>query len=447
VHETVSSEIPLDAGNPARSRGHLTAAIFAHALLRIGASADGTLVGLYLAYLGRTHAGIDVRTAGLLGATAYGAELCASLPLGLAADVLSARGLMLLGSLMSAMGTGLFALTARTPIFLVSRLMQGAGIAGVTPPLLTVLARGAIQAPIRRARLMSLFELSMLAGLALGGLAASGLWVRMREGAFGILALAAAGCGVFLFASTPPQSGEGVSPALRGLQEVLKDRFVRALAPVWVCVNAVIGLWLGPTLVFLLTEQSHGGQYLVGRFSAAPAHIGWLMLSYTALFGLGVSLWSFVLPRFSFYAALRVSLLAMLGVCFVLFALNHSVGGVGIARGALLLAAALLILVESGFTPAALTWLAASLERLGGKGAAMGLYSVLLGLGAVIGSLLGAVLGEVWQVDGLLLGTLILALVALWLLRSLGSAGTESHAVSQAPARKQHAPGNVRRDG
>ena len=62
---------------------------------------------------------------------------------------------------------------------------------------------------------------------------------------------------------------------------------------------------------------------------------------------------------------------------------------------------ALLVMVESGFTPAALVWLAGTLRSGSGKGAAMGIYSVLLSLGAIGGSLLAGELGRMWQMDGL----------------------------------------------
>jgi predicted MFS family arabinose efflux permease len=78
---------------------------------------------------------------------------------------------------------------------------------------------------------------------------------------------------------------------------------------------------------------------------------------------------------------------------------------------------ALLIMVESGFTPAALAWLAGTLPVQSGRGAAMGIYSVLLSVGAIIGSLLAGVLGERYAIDGLLYGTVLVAITALIFLR------------------------------
>jgi predicted MFS family arabinose efflux permease len=267
--------------------------------------------------------------------------------------------------------------------------------------------------------MMGFFELSLFSGLALGGLVGSELWTHLRVRAFGVLALVSAVSAGVLFITAPRESGRGAQSALRGLRVVLADRVVRRLAPVWLSVNAIVGLWLGPTLVFLLTEQPSSNQYLDGIFATAPNHVGWLLLGYAAVFGTGVLLWTLVLPRVRLYAALRISLLAMLGVCAALYALNHSESWSAANRAALTVGTAVLIMIESGFTPAALISLAGSLDLLGAKGAAMGVYSMLLGLGAVVGSLLAGVLGSAWQVDGLLLGTVLLALVALVLVRRL----------------------------
>jgi MFS family permease len=76
-------------------------------------------------------------------------------------------------------------------------------------------------------------------------------------------------------------------------------------------------------------------------------------------------------------------------------------------------------MVESGFTPAALAWLAQSLGPRSGKGASMGIYSVLLSIGAIGGSLLAGALGKALSVDGLLLGTVLLVACALLLLHKV----------------------------
>jgi MFS-type transporter involved in bile tolerance (Atg22 family) len=84
-------------------------------------------------------------------------------------------------------------------------------------------------------------------------------------------------------------------------------------------------------------------------------------------------------------------------------------------------------MVESGFTPAALALLAGVIGAQSGRGAAMGIYSVLLSVGAILGSLIAAVLGKRFAVDGLIYGTLAMAVIALLFVQRLES-GTESAA-------------------
>jgi MFS-type transporter involved in bile tolerance (Atg22 family) len=48
----------------------------------------------------------------------------------------------------------------------------------------------------------------------------------------------------------------------------------------------------------------------------------------------------------------------------------------------------------------------------------MGIYSVLLSVGAIVGSLMAGALGKLLSVDGLLLGTVGLAVCALLLLHN-----------------------------
>ncbi len=86
--------------------------------------------------------------------------------------------------------------------------------------------------------------------------------------------------------------------------------------------------------------------------------------------------------------ALRINLVAMFVVCVGLFLLNHSGGQSYGLRWAIGVASAICVMVESGFTPAALSLLAGAIGAQAGRGAPMGIYSVLLSMGAIGGSLL-----------------------------------------------------------
>lgn len=400
----------------------LTTAIIAHAMVRIASSASGVLIGIFLADRSAHTSGITAGLLGMLGAVSFASELIFSIPLGVLSDAVSSRGLMMGGAVLGALAIQLFPLSGKVPVFFLSRAFEGIAVAAITPPLLAYLADTTAHDGTLRARVMSFFELSLLAGLALGGLVGSEFWLHFRTGAFGLIAGGYVACAVLLFFDAKDSQSHGRQSAFDGLRRALRDRSVRLLAPIWLCVNAIVGLWLGPTLPFLLTHQPQSAQYLDGIFAAKPTMVGWLLLSYSAVFATGVTLWSFVLPRISLRSAMRVALIAMLPVCGGLFFINHSSGIAPGLRWLLTGVTALLVMIESGFTPAALTWLAASLDEGSGKGAAMGIYSVLLSLGAIGGSLLAGALGKRLQVDGLLLGTVAMGVCGLILLHGLSSA-------------------------
>lgn len=399
----------------------LAITILAHAVLRIASSASGVLIGIYLAKLSGLGLQIDARLLGTLGAVSFAAELVFSIPFGIASDAISPRWLMVTGALTGALAVQLFAWSTHVGVFFLSRTLEGMGVAAVTPPLLAYLADATTHEASLRARVMSFFELSLLAGLALGGLMGSEFWQRFHAKSFSLVALAYLVCAALLAWGAKGSTSHGHHAAFQGLLRALKDPSVRSLAPVWLCVNAIVGLWLGPTLPFLLTKKAQGPQYLNGIFSADPAKVGWLLLGYSIVFGLGVTGWSFVLPHMQIRSAMRVALWAMLPVCLGLFAINHSGQMTSTVRWSVTAATALLIMVESGFTPAALAWLAQSLGTGTGKGAAMGIYSVLLSLGAIGGSLLAGELGKAFQVDGLLLGTGAMGVCGLVLLHLVTS--------------------------
>jgi MFS family permease len=404
----------------------LAVTILAHGILRIASSASGVLIGIYLAALSGHGIPVDASLLGTLGAVSFAAELVASIPFGMASDAISPRWLMIAGALIGALAVQLFVLSSHVPVFFLSRTLEGIGVAAVTPPLLAYLAESTTHHSGLRARVMSFFELTLLAGLALGGLMGSQFWRYFDVHAFSFVALAYVACALLLFVGAKGSQSHAARAALRGLLVALKNPSVRSLAPVWLCVNAVVGLWLGPTLPFLLTANSAGTQYLNGIFAGSPTQVGWLLLGYSIIFGTGVLGWSFVLPRIPLRTALRISLVAMLPVCVGLFAINHSTHLLPIERWTLIAITALLVMIESGFTPAALAWLAESLGVGPGKGASMGIYSVLLSLGAIGGSLLAGGLGKRFQIDGLLLGTAALAVCALFLLHNLTALAIEA---------------------
>src|SRR5205814_8520445 len=73
------------------------------------------------------------------------------------------------------------------------------------------------------------------------------------------------------------------------------------------------------------------------------------------------------------------------------------------------------VVIASGFAPAALTHLAAlSEETPEERGAIMGLYSLLLGGGQLLGTWIGGIFSDIWGFNGLVLFVLLLTALAFW---------------------------------
>ncbi len=400
-------------------RGSLAGTLSANGLLHIAGSASGTLVGLYLVSLQAIRTGsAGAGTAGTLGAVAFAAELLFSIPLGMLADAWRPRWVMVAGALLGAAAVQLFGLTHNSAIFYLSRFLEGISVAAITPPLLAWLAERTEGDLRARARAMSFFELSLFAGFALGGVVATQLWSHFHGSAFSLVAAGYLVAALLLATFSGDTEAAPKRTAFNGLRLALRDEQVRRLAPVWLCVNAVTGLWLGPTLAFLMTAPPtpNRTQFFDSLYATDPRHFGWVLLAYALLFATGVTGWSMALARVGVHRAMIVSLATMLPVCLGFYLVNHAGGASSDYRWAVGIVTALLILVETGFTPAALSWLAGSLHGGLGKGSAMGIYSVLLSVGAIVGSLMAGWLGKLFRFDGLLLGTVVLAVAGLLLM-------------------------------
>src|SRR5258708_15548610 len=293
----------------------LALGILGNALQRIAGGTSGVLVGLYLADLANHGFPIGAALVGTLGAVSFGAELIGAVPMGIASDAIAPRVLMTLGSLLGAVATQLFGLSGSVQIFYMSRILEGLGAPAVEPPLLAHLTDVTVHDAGLRAKVRSYFEASLLAGLALGGLLGGQLWRLLGTKAFAATAFAATAVvyvlsAGLLYAGAVGSRSHGSSQAIAGFFRALRQPALQRLAPVWLCVNTIVGLWLGPTLIFLLTHNSGSGQFLDGIFANHPERVGWVLLGYSLIFGIGVTAWRCGLPHMSMHGALRITLVA-----------------------------------------------------------------------------------------------------------------------------------------
>lgn len=392
--------------------------ILVNVFIRVASAASGQLFAFVLADRMGARAGAGSLIAGAIGLAFYATELVGAPVAGHVADILGQRRVLRWGPLFgiasvlfgAAAALRLTSVTVLATTLVVARLLEGVSAACAVPTSLTLLARATerehADRAARRLRLMGFFEIASLGGIIVGYLLAGVIWDSLGGAAFLVLPL------VYIVAFAFARGGEGTAaaahrlPVWSTLRTLVAEPGVAGFTIAWLGVNAVIGVWLqqAPFLFKLPTRSLT--QALVGGFSGRT--IGIVFALWGTTFLIGIALWSLAAPRWPRRRTLFVALIGMLAVVASLTAVNH--GG----PRWLLIVAAVAVLVESGFTPAAFAHLADFTDvHAESRGGAMGLYSLLLGLGQLIGAGLGAPFAARWQMDGVLGVTALLAVAAL----------------------------------
>ncbi len=400
----------------------LTAVLVGNGLKRIAASAGGVLIGFYLAYLASLGEMIDAALVGALAVTYNLVELSGAIPMGVLTDRFTPRALMVSGTILGAAATQLFGISGAVAIFFLARALEGLAAAAATPATLTHLTDVTQSHSAARGRVFGFFELTLLAGLALGGLVGGAMWDTVQTGAFSLVAFIYLTAAVLFYWGASPKGLSAEATTHHAItreqaRQILANRHLRRLAPAWLAINAILGLWLTHA-AFQMTGPAAEGQSLVGEFTATE--VGGFFLIYAIVFGIGIVGWGFALARISRVWVMRLGMVTIPLAALWLYLLNTLPDLPTWARTTLILLTGLTILIESGFTPAALAYLADLAGRTQGPGTVMGLYSMLFGLGNLLGAALGGILARSMAINGLLLGTTILALIGLIALAFLG---------------------------
>ncbi len=392
-------------------------------LLRLAAAAAGTLINLKFGALdaaGFHH--VKATSLGFAIAGFYIAELLSAPLSGALSDLWGRHRPLLLGPIFGVVAIPFVALSNALLGVFAAKLCQGLSAGVSTPPMLSILADEAGEDEARRGRVMALFEAATILGLGSGVVAAGFLWDFLRLWAFGVVAGL---YGLSLLALSTVPIRRGVRADHWRLKELAAGlRHILGLAPAWVAVNAVVGVWLSHA-AFQMTRRKDPAQLLVGGFTGSEfgTAAGIVLL----LFVVGVVAWGQVLGRVGSVRAMRIGLAGLGLTAAGLFLVNHSIGASHTRIVVLLLISAAGLLVMSGFTPAALSYLGAISERFQAeRGTIMGIYSVLLGVGQLIGSSLGGIFADWRGVDGLILLTVALggiSAVAVSRLRAAPEAG------------------------
>ncbi len=397
--------------------------------LRFSTGLTGAMIVYYLANLPR-HGGPTVEPVviGMFAASFFAAELIMSTPFGLLADRLGHRLIMQLGPIFGLVAVVITYFTSNLVVIGATRVLEGLSAAASVPAILGFIAAITAGDELLRGRAAARFEGATLAGLGFGLVAAGPVYNAIGRTGF-LLNAVFYGISFLIYRYGVPR--EPVQPRVLGATHpgraryvaILRSPSVWLLAPTWIAINAALGLWTSQSIFQLVRapEPRFAGQWLMGHFGSLAISAG--LAVGLIVFFIGLAFWG---ERFRTYRRTTIIFYGILGGAAVVLAgaaVNHSGGLPHLARlveGAVVIGG---LFVLAGATPAALGMLADVSEAFpADRGAIMGLYSVFLAVGQIVGSLIGGVAGQVRGIDGILVATLLLLGIALVPLRRLRDA-------------------------
>ncbi len=394
--------------------------------LRFSTGLTGAMLGVYLAKL-PAHGGevVHASTLAVLASAFFLSELLLSPVFGILSDRLGHHRMMLVGPAFGAVAVILTGLTTNIPLLGGTRLLEGASTAASVPSILGYIALATAGSEVLRGKAAARFEGATLAGLGAGFAVAPLLFAAIGPTAFFVNALVY-GVSFLIYrfgvedrdaaeraAAHRAQAGTGRRIDLMRYAKLLRSSHVWLLAPTWIAVNASIGLWFSQSIFqFSRIDPRFPEQALHRGFH--PMQISLAAVVVGIVFGAGLLYWG---NRFRRYRRTTIILYGIGGGAVLVaggLVVNHAAGMFIALPLAGVLAMAFGLFVLAGATPAALGLLADMSERFPtDRGAIMGLYSVFLAVGQIVGSLIGGVAADMYGIDGLLVATLALLLVAL----------------------------------
>ena len=420
-------------------RGSLGIAVASALLARIAGRISFVIMSFYL---GERFASATVVI--LILESFYITELLVSPLVGSFSDRIGRRPFLLLSPFLAAMATTsiLFAtwLFPRPDVhivnvgllfflllLLVERLIEGVASGMNVPAILGYITDVSAGSERRRARVMTAFEVVTVAGITLatpfGGKISSAMGTRGFFVVIGIYLFVLLLVSVGLKESVQPHEMKEHTSLLAGLT-VIRHKRIFTFLPAWFSVNALVGSWTTLILIMLAypastADMRHPHQLLYGGFSKMSASL-WVGV-FALIFLLGMVLWTPLLSRMrrttimliglSGLAVMIVALTFLNGLAENPHVLPESVKPLAICLVILVIPGVLLL---SGFTPVALTQMSALSETLPyQRGAVMGLYSVVLAIGQLLGTIFGGLCVDLAGFYGLMAFSTVMGSISL----------------------------------
>jgi MFS family permease len=405
----------------------LVAVLLGTFTLRFSTGLTGGLLVYYLADLPK-YGGVEVdsTTVGVLTASYFIAELVLSPIFGYLSDRYGAHRIMQIGPAFGLVAVLMTAFVVDLWVLGGTRLLEGGAAAASIPSILGYIALATTNDQAVRGKAVARFEAATLAGIGIGIVAAGPIFDLMGRGGF----LLNAGIYLGSFAiyrwgveelhhepdARDPEAVAHVRPTALDLaryRRILASSNVWLLAPTWIALNAVLGSWATQSVFQLVREPpaSFGDQLLMQGAEPTTVSIAFGVVG--LIFMAGLWYWGNRFRRQRRTTIIAIGLAGALVMLASVFALNHSADWGIVLQAILAVCAGVGLFVMAGATPAALGLLAdISESHPADRGAIMGLYSVFLGIGQIVGALASGPAGDWAGIDGLLLASVGLILVA-----------------------------------
>jgi MFS family permease len=387
--------------------------------LRFSTGLTGVMLTYYLADL-PAHGGAPVGSfeLALVAAAFYTSELVFSPLFGILSDRFGHHRLMQLGPLFGIAAAILTWATSHLVVLGGTRLLEGGATASSVPSILGFIAAATAGDELLRGRSVARFEAATLSGLLVGFVVGGVLWNWLGPVAFlANAALYAGSLAIYRYGVDPDSDSSRPTASRLPLSRyagILRGSHVWLLAPTWIAINAVLGLYTTQTIFQLVREPNprFAGQVLMGGFDPAQVSLGLAVGG--LLFFAGLLYWG---GRFKTLRRTTIILYGIGGGAAVIaagIAINHTGSMPLVVPAGLAIIGAAGLFLLAGATPAAIGLLADITEAYPeDRGAIMGLYSVFLGLGQILGNLLGGAAAAVRGLDGIFVASLLLLAIAV----------------------------------
>ena len=428
---------------PPRSRVRVTRAVIrslvavlvGSLILRIAAETMNQMLQFYFDEINRNHYSFSYTLRGFVTASFFISELMGAPILGALSDRYGRKLFIILGPLFGAVAVQITSMTVVIWLLVITRLLEGLSTASSIPATLGYISEATSGRPGLRARIVGLFEITLVGGMAAGSIVGGYLWkyfgtpikgIPLVSPAFSIngliylvsLAIFVWGLKDIKRRVNETDFAKGVGGKLNHYVSIIKAPAVWKFIPAWLAVFAIIGMWSNLGVGLLQDKSTYNNQLLMGNYS--PDRIGIAKAILFVVFALGIVAWSFLLGRVRKTSVMIIATGGLFITLLAAYGMNHLESFSSPLYYPLFIASVLGVLVLSGFTPAALTYLADVTEaHKEDRGSIMGLYSVFLGIGQLIGTTSGGYFADLGGIDGLLLLSAIFGVIACLTLTAL----------------------------